>query len=150
MVTVTLRCQHCESRKLVRNGLAADGRQRYLCRDCGQRSRQDPRRNAYSEEEREQILRAYDERSSLRGLSRTFAVSRQLALRTREPVHNRRPRARRPFEVIEHRRGRPPAVNGKHPPAALAARGEYPLEDLHLIAPIALLLRPPSKPISPT
>jgi transposase-like protein len=60
----------------VRNGLAADGRQRYLCRDCGLRSREDPRSNAYSEEERERILRAYDERSSLRGLSRTFGVSR--------------------------------------------------------------------------
>ena len=76
MVTITLRCQHCECRNLVRNGLAADGRQRYLCRDCGRRSREQPRTNAYSEEEREQILRAYDERSSLRGLSRTFGVSR--------------------------------------------------------------------------
>ena len=73
MVTVTLRCQHCESQNLVRNGLVADGRQRYLCRDCQKRSREQPRTNAYSEEEREQILRAYDERSSLRRLSRTFA-----------------------------------------------------------------------------
>jgi len=56
--------------------MAADGRQRYLCRACQQRSRAQPRTNAYSEEEREQILRAYDERSSLRGLSRTFGVSR--------------------------------------------------------------------------
>jgi transposase-like protein len=81
MVIVTLRCQHCESRNLVRNGLATDGRQRYLCHDCGQRSREQPRTNAYSEEEREQILRAYDERSSLRGLSRTFGVSRQTVTR---------------------------------------------------------------------
>lgn len=76
MVTVTLRCQHCQSTNLVRNGLATDGRQRYLCRDCQQRRREQPRTNAYSEAEREQILRAYDERSSLRGLSRTFGVSR--------------------------------------------------------------------------
>ncbi len=76
MVTITLRCQHCQSERLVRNGLAPDGRQRYLCRDCSQRSRAQPRTLAYSEEEREQILRAYDERSSLRGLSRTFGVSR--------------------------------------------------------------------------
>ncbi len=60
----------------MRNGLAPDGRQRYLCRECGQRSREQPRTNAYTEEEREQILRAYSERSSLRGLSRTFGVSR--------------------------------------------------------------------------
>jgi transposase-like protein len=77
MVTITLRCQHCQSERLVRNGLAPDSRQRYLCRDCSQRSREQPRTNAYSEQEREQILRAYDERGSLRGLSRTFGVSRQ-------------------------------------------------------------------------
>ncbi len=76
MVTIILRCQNCQSERLVRNGLAPDGRQRYLCRDCGQRSRENPRSNAYREAEREQILRAYDERSSLRGLTRTFGVSR--------------------------------------------------------------------------
>ena len=76
MVTVTLHCQHCESQHLVRNGLAADGRQRYLCRDCSKRSREQPRTNAYTQPERDTILRAYDERSSLRGLSRTFGVSR--------------------------------------------------------------------------
>jgi transposase-like protein len=76
MVTVTLQCQYCASINLTRNGLAADGRQRYLCRDCQKRSREQPRTNAYSKEEREQILRAYDERSSLRGLTRTFGVSR--------------------------------------------------------------------------
>jgi transposase-like protein len=76
MVIIILRCQHCQSERLVRNGLAPDGRQRYLCRDCGQRSREQPRSNAYPPEAREQILRAYDERSSLRGLSRTFGVSR--------------------------------------------------------------------------
>jgi transposase-like protein len=76
MVTITLRCQHCQSERLVRNGLTPDGRQRYLCRDCFKRSREQPRSNAYTEQEREQILRAYDERSSLRGLTRTFGVSR--------------------------------------------------------------------------
>ncbi len=76
MVTITLRCQHCQSERLVRNGVAPDGRQRYLCRECSQRSREQPRSNAYTEPEREQILRAYDERSSLRGLTRTFGVSR--------------------------------------------------------------------------
>lgn len=76
MVTIILRCQHCQSERLVRNGLAPDGRQRYLCRDCSQRSLEQPRPLAYSAEEREQILRAYDERSSLRGVSRTFGVSR--------------------------------------------------------------------------
>jgi len=60
----------------VRNELAPDGRQRYVCRDCGRRSRANPRSNAYGQEEREMILRAYDERSSMRGLTRTFGVAR--------------------------------------------------------------------------
>jgi transposase-like protein len=47
-----------------------------LCRDCQKRSREQPRTNAYSEEEREQILRAHGERSSLRGLTRTFGIAR--------------------------------------------------------------------------
>jgi transposase-like protein len=35
-----------------------------------------PASNAYSEERREEILRAYEERSSLRGINRTFGVAR--------------------------------------------------------------------------
>ena len=60
----------------MRNGATADGRQRYPGRTCGRRSTADPRPNGYPEEERERILRAYQERSGLRGLSRTFGVSR--------------------------------------------------------------------------
>jgi transposase-like protein len=61
---------------MVRNGRAPDGRQRYACRDCGRRSREAPRSQAYSADERETILRAYQERASLRGLRRVFGVSR--------------------------------------------------------------------------
>ena len=76
MVTITVLCQHCHSKNIIRYGLSLTGKQRYLCRDCGRRSRDNPTSNAYSDEERELILRAYDERSSLRGLSRTFGVAR--------------------------------------------------------------------------
>jgi len=76
MITLVVSCSHCQGTELVRNGATADGRQRYLCRACGRRSTADPRPKGYTEEERELILRAYQERSSLRGLSRTFGVSR--------------------------------------------------------------------------
>ena len=76
MVTLPVSCPHCHSEQVVRNGLTADGRQRYLCRACGQRSRQNPRPNGYTNAERELILRAYQERSRRRGLTRTFGVSR--------------------------------------------------------------------------
>lgn len=76
MVTINLTCRHCGSENIVRNGQTANGKQRFLCRDCRRRSRDDPQPNGYTEEQREEILRAYHERSSLRGLSRTFGVAR--------------------------------------------------------------------------
>ena len=76
MVTLVVSCPHCHGTELVRNGKTPDGRQRFLCRDCHCRSTADPRPQGYSEEQRELILRAYQERSSWRGLTRTFGVSR--------------------------------------------------------------------------
>jgi transposase-like protein len=76
MVTITVLCQHCQSQNIIRYGRAPNGKQRYLCRHCGRRRRNHPTSTAYSAEERELILRAYDERSSLCGLTRTFGVAR--------------------------------------------------------------------------
>ncbi len=76
MITIQLTCRHCGSEHIVRNGLTTNSKQRFLCRDCGRRSRENPQPNGYTEHERVAILRAYEERSSLRGLSRTFGVSR--------------------------------------------------------------------------
>ena len=76
MITVTLKCCHCGSENLVRNGRTRNDKQRYLCHDCGRTSRDNPSSSAYPADRREEILRAYQERSSLRGLSRTFGVSR--------------------------------------------------------------------------
>ena len=76
MVTVTLLCPYCESDDLVRNGHASNGKQRYFCKECKRHSRENPSPRGYSEERKEEILRAYQERSSLRGIERTFGVSR--------------------------------------------------------------------------
>jgi transposase-like protein len=76
MITITVHCPYCESDALVRNGRAPNGKQKYLCRTCHRQSRENPIPHTYSEERREEILRAYEERSSLRGLERTFGVSR--------------------------------------------------------------------------
>ncbi len=76
MVTITLHCPHCQSDALVRNGHAPNGKQLYRCRACGRQSRENPTPNAYPEARRQEILHAYQERSSLRGLTRTFGVSR--------------------------------------------------------------------------
>lgn len=76
MVTITLHCSHCRSDSLVRNGHAPNGKQLYRCRACGRQSRDTPTPNQYPWARRQEILAAYQERSSLRGLTRTFGVSR--------------------------------------------------------------------------
>jgi transposase-like protein len=76
MVIITLKCRHCASEKLVRDGRTSNGKQRFWCKDCQRSSRENPQPNGYTEADRDQILRAYEERSSLRGLERSFGVSR--------------------------------------------------------------------------
>ena len=78
---VNLKCYHCQSENLVRNGKTNNGKQRYICKDCGKMSRDNPAPNGNSSKERERILRAYQERSSLRGLTRTFGVARNTVSR---------------------------------------------------------------------
>jgi transposase-like protein len=76
-----LNCCHCESENIVKNGCAPNGKQKYRCKNCGKQSREQPSPNGYSEARKEEILRAYEERSSLRGLSRTFGVARNTVSR---------------------------------------------------------------------
>jgi transposase-like protein len=76
MVVITITCAHCGSPDIVKNGHAPNGKQKYRCRACGRQSRDTPTPHVTAQERREEILRAYQERSSLRGLERTFKVSR--------------------------------------------------------------------------
>jgi transposase-like protein len=76
VVSIILTCVHCGSDQVVRNGHAANRKQRYKCHACGRQSRQSPAPNGYSEQRRSEILSAYHQRSSLRGLERTLGVSR--------------------------------------------------------------------------
>ena len=76
MVTKLIRCCYCNGEHIKKNGFAPNGKQKYRCKGCGKASRENPSLKGYSETRREEILRAYEERSSLRGLSRTFGVSR--------------------------------------------------------------------------
>jgi len=75
-VTITVRCRHCGSEDLVRDGHAPNGKQKYRCKACNKRSRENPASPGYTEERREEIIKAYQERSSMRGLTRTFGVAR--------------------------------------------------------------------------
>jgi transposase-like protein len=75
MVYQVIKCYHCGSENVKKNGKAPNGKQRYHCKDCHRASLENPE-YGYSEERKEEILRAYQERSSMRGISRTFGVAR--------------------------------------------------------------------------
>ena len=66
MVTTVVKCYRCNSDKLVKNGHAPNGKQRYLCKDC-QRASLDNPDYGYSEAKQEEILRAYQRAFKLAG-----------------------------------------------------------------------------------
>ena len=73
---VTRTCRHCGSENIVKNGHNRSGSQQVWCKDCDKRFVLDPKRG-YTEEQKEQIIMAYHERPSMRGIQRIFGVSPQ-------------------------------------------------------------------------
>ena len=69
-------CTKCQSDNITKNGKTPTGKQKYYCKVCGSYGTLDPTVR-YTPERKAEILRAYHERSSLRGLERTFGVARQ-------------------------------------------------------------------------
>ncbi len=74
MITETLFCPRCGSTRVIRHGKDANDVQRYRCRACAYTFRENPQPNGYPEEQKAQILAAYQERASLRGLRRIFGA----------------------------------------------------------------------------
>jgi transposase-like protein len=75
MLTKEYKCHCCNSTNIVKAGRNRNGNQKYRCKNCGT-TRVLEYKPPYSQEKKEEILRAYQERSSLRGLTRTFGVAR--------------------------------------------------------------------------
>lgn len=57
----------------MKNGLTSAGKQKYRCNQCGCYGSLNSQR--YSEAKKEEILRVYKERASLRGLHRAYGVA---------------------------------------------------------------------------
>lgn len=70
------RCTKCQSTHIVKNGKTKTGRQKYHCKSCKAYGTLNPSVQ-YTPERKAEILRAYHERASLRGIERTFGVARQ-------------------------------------------------------------------------
>lgn len=70
-------CRSCESHNIMKNGHSVNGKQQYICKNCGYTGVINPQpKTKHSEEEKEKILNAYFERPSMRGICRIFDVSR--------------------------------------------------------------------------
>ena len=59
----------------MKDGQSANGKQRYRCRGCGRRSRENPYQGRPPEKE-EQVLALLHERNSQRAVARTLKISR--------------------------------------------------------------------------
>ena len=73
--TKIFHCPQCHSTNVVKNGKNSAGSQQFLCKDCRKSAVMYPQ-NQPSQAEKEQILSAYHERPSMRGIARTYHVSR--------------------------------------------------------------------------
>ena len=78
--TITHECSECGSINVVRNGRNKCGNRQYHCKDCGVYRVLKPKQ-AHPPRKREQVLKAYRERMSLRGVERVFEVCRQTVMK---------------------------------------------------------------------
>ena len=74
-----MKCTHCESDRLVKNGTSRHGNQRWLCRQCGKTFGECDRRKV-SPEKRASALRHYLEGVGQRATERLVGVSHNSAM----------------------------------------------------------------------
>jgi insertion element IS1 protein InsB len=75
MITRTVTCPDCASEEVIRYGKTTNGYPRYRCKGC-QRTFSDAPERGHTEQFKERVLAAYQERMSMRGIARTFHISR--------------------------------------------------------------------------
>ena len=74
---IVVTCPYCDGPDAVRRfGTHRGGNPRYQCTACNRTFCLAPGTTAHPPEFRQMVLRAYQERSSMRGISRTFGISR--------------------------------------------------------------------------
>lgn len=74
MMTNSLKCYYSGSENVVCHEHITNGKQRCKCHECGRSGRENPQLHGYTEAEGGIILRAYEERSSLRGLVKILGL----------------------------------------------------------------------------
>ena len=79
--TVVHVCLRCGSDSIRKNGHADNGAQRAKCLACGSTFVLQPKGARYDQKFKDQVVSAYQDRMSLRGITRTFGVCRKTILR---------------------------------------------------------------------
>ena len=72
--TVVSTCPDCGGEHLQKNGHTSHGAQRAKCVDCQRTFTLAPKGPRYDRKFKDQVLAAYQDRMSLRGIQRTFGV----------------------------------------------------------------------------
>ena len=78
--TVVYACPHCGGEHLQKNGRTEHGAQRAKCVDCQRTFTLSPKGPRYDQKFKDQVLAAYQDRMSLRGIRRTFGVCYQTVM----------------------------------------------------------------------
>lgn len=79
--TIVHVCQRCGSEAIRKNGHAENGGQRAKCLACGRTFVLQPKGARYDEKFKAQVVAAYQDRMSIRGITRTFGVCYETVLR---------------------------------------------------------------------
>lgn len=74
-------CRHCGSERLRKNGHASNGAQRAKCLECERTFILEPKGPRHGQAFKAQVVRAYQDRMSIRGITRTFGVYYKTILR---------------------------------------------------------------------
>ena len=79
--TIIHACPHCGSEHLQKNGHANNGAQRARCVECARTFILSPQGPRYDQSFKDQVVAAYQDRMSTRGIQRTFGVCYQTLMR---------------------------------------------------------------------
>ena len=79
--TIVHDCARCGSEKIRKNGHAENGAQRAKCLECGRTFILQPQGERYDQKFKDQVVAAYQDRMSIRGITRTFGVCYQTVIR---------------------------------------------------------------------
>ena len=71
-----IKCPKCGSEKQVKRGKNPSGTQKYFCNDCGGWHTPEPKKHAYSEEERKEAIKMYFSGVSGRGVANFFGFNK--------------------------------------------------------------------------